>query len=110
MSFASSVRPDSPAEFATPLLAVAIPQGQLPPSLGALDQATAGALGRLLASRDFGGRKDETALLYPGGGATRLLVVGLGKAADIDRGRIRRAAAIAAKRAQSLGVPSAAFH
>ena len=110
MPFASSVRADSPAEFTTPLLAVVVPQGGLPPSLAALDQAAGGVLGRLLASRDFGGRKDETALLYPGGAAARVLLVGIGKTPEIDRGRIRRAAAIAARRAQALGVASAAFH
>jgi leucyl aminopeptidase len=36
--------------------------------------------------------------------------VGLGKAEEIDRAGIRRAAAIVAKRARALGVPRAAFH
>ena len=44
------------------------------------------------------------------GPAARVLLVGLGKADEIDRATIRRAAAIAAKRARSLGVPRAAFH
>ena len=110
MPFASLVRSASPAGFATPLLAVALPQGPLPGSLAALDEATGGAISRVLAAHDFSGRKDETAVLYPGGSATRVLLIGTGKAGDVDRSRIRRTAAIAAKRAQSLGVASAAFH
>src|SRR4029079_9345828 len=70
----------------------------------------AGGMARLLAARYFAGRKDETAVLYPAGGTTRVLLIGVGKAGDVDRSRIRRAAAIAAKRAQALGVPGAAFH
>jgi leucyl aminopeptidase len=109
MPFESSIRPDLPAGFATPLLAVAVPQGALPPSLTALDEGTGGALTRLFAAKDFAGRKDETAVLYPGGSAARVLLVGVGKAGDVDRARIRRVAAIAARRAQALGVQSAAF-
>ena len=109
MPFESSIRPDLPAGFATPLLAVAVPQGALPPSLTAVDEGTGGALARLFAAKDFAGRKDETAVLYPSGTAARVLLVGVGKAGDVDRARIRRAAAIAARRAQGLGVQSAAF-
>ena len=110
MPFDSSIHPDLPAGFATPLLAVAVPQGPLPASLTALDQQTGGALGRLFAAKDFAGRKDETAVLYPAGSAARVLLVGVGKVGDVDRGRIRRAAAIAGKRAQILGVATAAFY
>jgi leucyl aminopeptidase len=49
-------------------------------------------------------------VVYPTGPAARVLLVGLGKADEIDRATIRRAAAIAAKRARSIGVPRAAFH
>ena len=110
MPFVSLVQSASPAGFATPLLAIAIPQGPLPGSLAAVDAGAGGAVTRLLAAHDFSGRKDETAVLYPGGNATRVLLVGMGKAGDVDRSRIRRAAAIAARRAQSLGVATAAFH
>jgi leucyl aminopeptidase len=109
MPFESSIRPDSPAGFSTPLLAVAVPQGALPPSLTQLDEGIGGALARLFAAKDFAGRKDETAVLYPGGTAARILLVGAGKVGDVDRARIRRVAAIAARRAQALGVPTAAF-
>jgi leucyl aminopeptidase len=39
-----------------------------------------------------------------------VLVVGLGKPDEVDRTALRRAAAVAAKRARSLGVPRASFH
>ncbi len=110
MPFDSAVRPDAPAAFATPLLVLPVPQGPMPASIGAVDTACGGAIGRLLASGDFTGKKDETALLYPGGPAARVLLVGLGKPADVDRGSIRRAAAIGAKRARTIGVAAAAIH
>ena len=75
-----------------------------------MDKGTGGALARLLSSGDFAGKKDEVAVVYPTGPAARVLLVGLGKADEIDRATIRRAAAIAAKRARSIGVPRAAFH
>ena len=49
-------------------------------------------------------------MLYPSGPASRILLVGLGKPEEIDRTAIRRAAAVAAKRARSLGVPRGAFY
>ncbi|MFL5512071.1 MAG: leucyl aminopeptidase [Gemmatimonadales bacterium] len=98
------------AGYETPLLAIALGRGKLPQSLNALDKATGGALARVFSSGDFVGKKDEVAVLYPTGPAARVLLVGLGKADEIDRAMIRRAAAIAAKRARSIGVPRAAFH
>jgi leucyl aminopeptidase len=110
MPFETAVLPAAPAGFDTPLLAIAVPRGALPPSVGALDQATGGALARLHAAGDFSGKKDEMALVYPPGPAARVLLVGLGKPDEISRASIRRAASAAAKRARSLGVPRAAFH
>ena len=110
MAFESSVVPAAPAGYETPLLALALPRGPLPPSLAGLDKQTGGAMGRVLAAGDFTGKKDETVMLYPPGPASRVLVVGLGKPDDVDRTALRRAAAVAAKRARSLGVPRASFH
>jgi len=110
MPFETAVLPAAPAGFDTPLLAIAVGRGGLPASLAALDQGTGGALGRLFAAGDFSGKKDETALIYPSGPAPRVLLVGLGKPDEASRTGIRRAAAAAAKRARSLGVPRAAFH
>src|SRR5437016_8923227 len=89
----------------TPLLAVALAQGgAVPASLAELDRAAGGVVGRAITSGDFKGKRDETALLYPGGAKPqRLLLVGLGKPGDVTRSSIRRAAAVAAKRARALG-------
>jgi len=110
MPFETAVLSAAPAGFESPLLAIAVGRGGLPPSLAALDQAAGGALGRLFAAGDFSGKKDETALVYPPGPAARVLLVGLGKPEEISRTSIRRAASAVAKRARSLGVPRAAFH
>ena len=110
MPFETAVLPAAPAGFETPLLAIAVARGALPPSLSALDQATGGALGRLFAAGDFNGKKDETALVYPPGPAPRVLLLGMGKPDETSRTGIRRAASVAAKRARALGVPRAAFH
>ena len=110
MPFESSVVPAAPAGHETPLLALALPRGPLPSSLAGVDKQTGGAIGRVQAAGDFAGKKDETALLYPPGPAFRVLLVGLGKPEEVDRAVVRRAAAVAAKRARSLGVPRAAFH
>src|SRR5260370_22382586 len=99
------------AQLAPPLLAVALPQGRaVPASLAALDRATDGAVARAIASGDFKGKRDELMLFYPASGkAERLLLVGLGKAADVTRASVRRAAAVAAKRGRALGVRQFAF-
>jgi leucyl aminopeptidase len=88
---------------------VIVPQGPLPPSLTSLDQSIAGALSRCYESRDFSGKKDETSLLYPGGNASRILLVGIGPAEVNRRALLRRAAAVGAKRARQLGVTSVAL-
>jgi len=110
MPFETAVLPAAPAGFETPLLAIAVLRGPLPPSLAALDQSTGGALDRLFAAGDFSGKKDEIALVYPTGPAARVLLLGLGKPDETSRASIRRAASAAAKRARTLGVPRAAFH
>jgi leucyl aminopeptidase len=111
MAFDSTVSSAAPASFAAPLLAFAVPQAStLPASLGSVDAAAAGALGRLYAAGDFAGKRDEVAVLYPPGPAGRVLLVGLGKVDAASPPDVRRAAAVAAKRARTLGVPAAAFH
>jgi leucyl aminopeptidase len=99
------------AAVETPLLALAIAEGSaVPASLAPLDQAAGGVLGRALSSGDFSGKRDETSLLYPAGGkAQRILLVGMGKLADVTRASIRRAAAVAGKRARALGAKQLSF-
>ena len=110
MPFETALAQAQVAGYETPLLAIALPRGKLPASLDAVDMATSGALSRVLSAGDFGGKKDEVIVVYPSGPAARVLLVGLGKADEIDRAGIRRAAAVVAKKARSLGVPRAAFH
>ncbi|HET7599387.1 MAG TPA: leucyl aminopeptidase [Gemmatimonadales bacterium] len=111
MAFESTVAGAAPASFQTPLLGVVVPQQGTPPaSLGPLDQVTGGVIGRLYASGDFAGKRDETALLYSTGPAGRVLLVGVGKVEGDARPDLRRAAAIVAKRARATGVASAALY
>src|SRR5213076_3360498 len=91
------------AQVDAPLLAVALGQGSvLPTSLADLDRAAGGVVARVITSGDFKGKRDETTLLYPTGAkADRVLLVGLGKPGEVTRNAIRRAAAVAAKRARA---------
>jgi leucyl aminopeptidase len=67
------------------------------------DRASGGAIAALLASGDFRGRFLETALLYPRrAGARRLLLVGLGRTAELTDHRMRLVAGQAARRAREL--------
>jgi leucyl aminopeptidase len=88
---------------------MAVPQGGFPDSLDPVDRQTDGALRRLFSSGDFKGERDELAVIYPSGPATRVLLVGMGKPADLSRSSYRRAAAVVARRARQLGAPSGAF-
>src|SRR5438094_8725458 len=99
------------AQVDAPLLAVALGQGSvLPASLADLDRAAGGVVARVITSGDFKGKRDETTLLYPSGAKPeRVLLVGLGKPGEVTRTTIRRAAAVAAKRARTLGAKQLAF-
>jgi leucyl aminopeptidase len=93
-----------------PLLAVAVPQGTaLPPSLAALDRAAGGVLERALGTGDYKGKRDETVVLYGNGTTPRILLVGVGKPGEVTRNGLRRAAAVAAKRARLLGTKRFSF-
>src|SRR6266704_302803 len=99
------------AQGDAPLLAVALAQGSaLPTSLADLDRAAGGVVARVITSGDFKGKRDETTLLYPTGAKPeRVLLVGLGKPGEVTRTAIRRAAAVAAKRARALRAKHLAF-
>jgi leucyl aminopeptidase len=95
----------------TPLLVVALPSA---PSIGnelaPLDTALGGALARAVSRRDFRGARDETLHLAGGDrGVQRVLLVGLGPAAD-RASALRRAGALAGRRANGMGVGSLAFY
>src|SRR4051812_22997319 len=105
MPFETAIVQAQPAGYETPLLALALSRGKLPASLDAVDKATGGAITRFPAAGDSPEKKDESVVIYPAGPAPRVLLPGLGKREEIDRTSIRRTAAVAAKRARSLGVP-----
>jgi leucyl aminopeptidase len=95
-----------------PLLGVGVPKAgkTLPPSLSALDARAGGVIAALVEAGDFTGARDETAVVYlPGAAARRVLLVGMGKAEDVGRSQLRRAAAVAARRARALGTGRVAF-
>ena len=94
---------------ATPLLAVGVIEGtaEAGGSLGPLDEALGGAIGRVLASGDMKGRsKDEVVLYGAETGPDRVLLLGLGAAADVDGESVRRFAARAVRAAERLGITS----
>ena len=97
--------PEAPADT----IVVNLLQGVTQPSgaTGALDEALSGAISRLIDSRDFTGKLNQTAVLYPPAGgavtATRVVLVGLGKREELTLDRARQAAGAAARRARDLG-------
>jgi len=94
----------------TPLLVVASAAAPtLTDEFRAVDTITGGALARALGRRDFRGGRDETLHLSGGDrGAQRVLLVGMGPAAD-RVAALRRASAIAGRQANRLGVGRLAF-
>ncbi len=92
-------------EVSSELLAIGLHKGESAP------QELAGATGPVLSNGDFSGKEGETALIYaPDGMASpRLLLVGLGERTSFTLDTLRRASAIAAKRARTLKLDDAAF-
>ena len=110
LSLNAAAPPPNFGTLDTPLLVVALSS---PPTLGdaldAADTAVGGAIGRVIARRDFRGSRDETLHLAGGDrGIQRVLLVGMGAASD-RAGALRRAGAIAARQANRLGVGKLAF-
>ncbi|MBI3982751.1 MAG: leucyl aminopeptidase [Gemmatimonadetes bacterium] len=95
-----------------PLLAVAVGalNGKVPTSLLSLDDHLGGALGRAISSGDFTGERDATLLFYAAKNPRRVLMVGLGRLAEMTRGAARRAAAVAGRKAAAIGVDQLAVH
>src|SRR5436309_5067067 len=85
-----------------PALALLLEQGATP-ALGTLDRAVTAAIQRVIVARDFRGTRDETLhLLGTENGVERLLLVGMGKVTD-RFAALKRAASIAARRANQAG-------
>ncbi|MFZ1753130.1 MAG: leucyl aminopeptidase [Caldilineaceae bacterium] len=95
------------AQFESDCIVVNLFEGVSAPggATGAVDQALGGAITRLIASGDFTGKAESTALLYTDDKipAARVLLVGLGQAEKLDRHGVRRAAAVAAKTLAKTG-------
>ncbi len=98
-----------PLLHATPLLAVGVSEGTVDAegSLGQLDEALKGALGRALGSGDMKGRsKDEVVLYGSELGPERVLLLGIGAADEVDGEAVRRFGARAVRVAERLGITS----
>jgi len=103
-----------PQSHTTKLLACAVTQGSTASivELAALDDALGGAITRAFASGDMKGRKSDEALLYGadagadagGAGPRRVLLLGIGKAEEVDVETVRRMAGRAVRAAERLGV------
>ncbi|MBB2200277.1 leucyl aminopeptidase [Gluconacetobacter tumulisoli] len=78
-------------------LALLVPEdGPRPPLFAAADAVTGGALSRAVAAAGFGFGNGRTCMiLAPGGGFDRILLVGLGKAAEIGVRTVEAAAGAA---------------
>jgi leucyl aminopeptidase len=76
--------------------------------MSVLKKTVRNRLDPLLDTKDFKGKEDETVVLYTEGriAARRLMLVGLGEAKKLTLEKIRRAAATAAKKTQSLKLRS----
>jgi leucyl aminopeptidase len=78
---------------------------------GKLDGMPAGPDFRKLAAQEkFEGKKDQSLTLFAVAGSPRTLLVGLGKAKDVELEGLRRAACRAARQARDLKAGEAAFH
>lgn len=73
---------------------------------GAVDAALGGQITDLIASGDFKGKLNDTALLYTRGAipAKRVLIVGLGKKEQFDVDKVRQVSATSARKARALGI------
>ena len=96
----------NPLTAAVDLLAVPLAQNdskkiQLPSRVAALDRAMGGRIASVFASGDFRGKARETLLLYPENGvrAKRVLLIGIGKPAELDVETLRGLAGTAVSRA-----------
>jgi leucyl aminopeptidase len=108
MSIAFTLKSGDPSRGATPLVAVALAaDAELPRALVGLDKACGGAITLAMRRKDFTGAKDETILLMsPGGGPERVLLVGAGPG---DVKGLTRAATLAGRKAQAMGVGRMSF-
>ncbi|MEP7029231.1 MAG: leucyl aminopeptidase, partial [Candidatus Eisenbacteria bacterium] len=75
-----------------------------------VDKAAGGGIARAMKSGDFTGKSGQWLALYPTvGRASRLLVVGLGNASDLNADRVRQTAGRAITQARQMGLKSVAW-
>jgi leucyl aminopeptidase len=103
------VRTASPALPASGALALLISEGATQDGIWkAADAATGGAITRALAGSDFTGKEGQSVtILAPGGGLSRIVVVGVGKASELTERRLEDAGGTLASLLTKE--PSAAF-
>lgn len=77
---------------------------------GAADKALGGIISQLIAAGEIKGKLNATSVVHTYGkiAATRIIVVGLGKASDFTLERVRQAAGTAIRLARKLGAKQAA--
>lgn len=114
MSIPTVTVSDSPLDrLETPLLVLPLTPAAakaLVGDLAIIDGQTGGALSRAIERRDFRASRDETLLLTGGEkGIQRVLVMGLGDGKD-DVVNVRRAATLAGRKANGMGVGNLAFY
>jgi leucyl aminopeptidase len=110
MPITLAVKSQDPADISVALLALLLPPLQnLPAGLRNLDRKSGGTLATLVKGREFQGSRDETLHLngVPGG-PRRILLVGTGEGSR-NPVAMRRAAALAGRQAQKLGVTDMAL-
>ncbi len=99
-------------EFAGDAIVVNLFDGVTTPggATGAVDRALGGIITQLIASGEIKGKLNATTVIHTYGKipATRVIVVGLGPAADFSLERALQAAATAARLARKLAVKNAA--
>lgn len=109
----SSVKVVSLERVSGPALAVVVGElanRKVPTSLLGVDSNCHGELSRLIECGDFTGKTDQVAVVYPPRGVKRVILVGLGAHEEVTRGAVRRAAAVAARKAVELGADALALH
>ncbi|MBO9540750.1 leucyl aminopeptidase [bacterium] len=103
-----TIKTGAPAAEKGELIAIALFEGEskLGADAQAVDKALGGIVADVLKSGDFAGKLNQTMMIPTGGklGAKRLLLVGLGKPAELTVERVRQAAGKATVTARDLGI------
>ncbi|HLF32524.1 MAG TPA: leucyl aminopeptidase [Xanthomonadales bacterium] len=100
-----SLSKEAVSSIETPCLAISVSEdGPLSAAAAALDEASHGTIRRMLQNRDISAAIGKTTLLHglQGVRAERVLVLGLGKMAKLDRSRFDRACLAAGKALSDL--------